>query len=103
MNDGSIRELLRIVSEADASAMAPPEIELRLRKKFRSHRRRRVGRQALVWGSAAVAAAILVIALGNLSQPKVPDGAPERVAVSGTGAGETPTPALPAVREIPVP
>jgi hypothetical protein len=61
MNDDSIRDLLRVLGEADASAEAPPEIELRLRKKFRAHRRRRALRHMAPWTLLAPAAAVIVL------------------------------------------
>ena len=71
MSEDSIRDVLRALAETDASAEAPPEIEVRLRKEFRSSKRKRAWRQAAVWGSAA-AAALLVFALANRRPPAAP-------------------------------
>jgi hypothetical protein len=61
MNDESIRDLLRVLTEADASAEAPPEVEVRLRKKFRSRRRKLARRRVALWTPLVPAAAVIVL------------------------------------------
>src|SRR5947209_3483442 len=61
MSDDSIHDLLRAVADADATAEASPEIEVRLRKKFRSQRRRSAWRGIALWAPLAPAAAAIVL------------------------------------------
>jgi len=64
MSDDSIQDLLRALAEADASTEAPPEIEMRLRKKFRSRKRRRAWQgiaQWALWAPLVPAAAAVVM------------------------------------------
>jgi len=60
MNKDPIPDLLRALAEADATEEAPPEIELRLRREFRSRKRRRMWTR-LAWGASAAAAVLLVV------------------------------------------
>jgi hypothetical protein len=72
MNDDPVRDLLLALAEADTHAEASPEIEIRLRKKFRSWKRRRVMRQAVVVGVAAAAVIILTFTLTNRRNSTAP-------------------------------
>jgi len=60
MNEDPIQDLLRALADADAAAEAPPEIELRLTREFRSRKRTRTVRR-LAW-CASAAAVVLVFA-----------------------------------------
>jgi hypothetical protein len=91
MNDDPVRDLLRALADADTHAEASPEIEIRLRKKFRSWKHRRVIRQAVVVGAAA-AVIILSFTLTNLRYstgpvnallPRMPVATSPNVSVSG--------------------
>jgi hypothetical protein len=66
MSDESVQDLLRALAEADASAEAPPEIEVRLRKQFRSRKRKHVWRRSAMWAiSAAAVIALFVVFAGR--------------------------------------
>src|SRR5215471_10770899 len=67
-----LRYLLQSLAEADASAEAPPEVEVRLRKKFRTLKRRRVLRRTAVWGSIAAAIIGLIFASASRKPPAAP-------------------------------
>jgi len=67
-----LRYLLRSLAEADASAEAPPEVEVRLRKKFRSLTLRRVWRRTAVWGPIAAAIIGLIFASASRKPPAAP-------------------------------
>src|SRR5436853_5979564 len=73
MSDDSIQHLLRALAKTDASAEAPPVIEMRLRKKFRSRRRWRTWRHVALWAPLApVAAAIMLLFVFVNRKPAAP-------------------------------
>ena len=63
MNDETIRYALRALADADAAKEASPQVEIRLRKAFRSRRRRRVLGRATVWMSAVAAVVAVFVFL----------------------------------------
>src|SRR4051812_22362617 len=71
MSEESVRELLQTLADADAGAQARPEIELRLRKVFRARRRKRMGREAMVWAALAAAITLIFVSV-NRKPPMVP-------------------------------
>ena len=96
MSDDVTRDLLGALAEADASAEAPPEVELRLRQKFRSHRRRRTWRRAALWAPLVpVAAAIVLVFM--LIHRKPPTESVDRVSIgtAATISSEQPLPPQP--------
>jgi len=72
MSEDPVRDLLRSLAEADASVEAPPETEIRLRKKFRSLKRRRMWHRAAVWGPIAATIMGLIFASASRTPPAAP-------------------------------
>jgi len=94
MSDESIQDLLRALAEADDSAEAPPEIEVRLRKQFRSRKRQHAWRRSAMWATSAAA----LIALFVLFAGRKPAVAPVNSVVV-----KPPAVTIPQVAEPPIP
>src|SRR5262245_58746877 len=107
MSEDLVRDLLRSVAEADSSAEAPPEVEIQMRKKFRSWKRKGRRRRAAVW--IRVGAAAVIIVLVFLSMDRTPRVLPVQEAVvmqdpilKSESDVETPPPVIP-IKPTPVP
>jgi hypothetical protein len=71
MSKDRIRDVLRALAETDASAEARPEVEIQVRKKFRSRHQRRAWRHGAMWATAA-AAAMVVFFVATNRKPSAP-------------------------------
>jgi len=82
MTDDAVRGLLRELAEADASAKAPPELELRLRKEFRAHHRRKSWRSLGFWVLPVPVAAVIFLAILTLVHRRPPTESANGVSIN---------------------
>jgi len=59
MNEGPVRDMLRTLADDEAATEVPPQIEMRLRKEFKSWKRRRTIWRTSPW--VLIAAAIVLV------------------------------------------
>src|SRR5438309_8192219 len=85
MNEDPVRDILRTLADEDAAAEVSPRVEVKLRKEFRSWKRRRTIRRISPWVLTA-AAIVLVFTFANRkdTMPRATESTAEKPAVANT-------------------